>query len=431
MIIGNVSPLTPPPLTVRPVSPRTPPLPPDFNKTEEFLQEAHAPNIPLPPPPGEEELQLQEEVIPMYSNSGRICKKESEMSPVSDTELSDAKSNKNISQGKSKSPFDSTPSNLPLNEPPLPPELEARIECTPPPPPPDKSFSKPPSPLTSPIGSSPDDMEEPIRESITGYSSQSVMASDLRTPRQMQSQYKRAAVSDPAVTYNQGDTQSSVSASDISDTDLPDASGNTMSEDNEQENLAIKDNDPEDDLEALEKAKAELQARLAATNIGDELDEPMEDSDGEVHTDDSNDYMKRFREIASGGKLQTKAEDSPERVVRTLDTGNPRAESSMSPISSEGPTPEPTKEKQDIEEPTGDKDDHAAEKIQYRKKDDPDDDDGKETSLSLFGKASENSQISSVKSLTVAENQKGTSTSEKSSTKSESPKERHHSNSSR
>ena len=93
-----------------------------------MVQAAPASNIPLPPPPGEEELQLQEEIVPMLSSGAHICRNEAEMSPVSDAELSDAKPNKNALHKKSRNSFDSsTPSNLPLSEPPLPPECDFRL----------------------------------------------------------------------------------------------------------------------------------------------------------------------------------------------------------------------------------------------------------------------------------------------------------------
>ena len=422
MIIGNVSPLTPPPLAVRPVSPRTPPLPPYFDKNEELGKTAVPPSIPLPPPPGEEDVLLQEEIVPMSNIYP-------EMSTVSNTEKSIKMGHENKHLEKSQSSYHSTPPvppNLPTDEPPLPPEMETRAEHTPPPPPPDSSFSKPASPLTSPIGSSPDDMEEPIRET-TGYSSHSVMASDLRTPRQMQSQYNRATISDPAVNYNQGETQSSVSASDISDTDLPEASG-TMSEDNEHENAPISmKNHPEDDLEALEKAKADLQAQLAATTI-DESNVPMEDSDGEVHTDDSSDYMKRFREIASGSKLQTKTDADRSSNRGTVEQTKTHVESSMSPISSEGPTPEPPKEKPDESDVT---DDHGSEKLHPRRKDHSDDDDESKGRTSSFDNVSGNLQGLSTKASAPSESKDSKTNPSNKSTKSEGSKERHQSSSSR
>ena len=429
MIIGNVSPLTPPPQIVRPVSPRTPPLPPYFDKNEDLDKTAVPPSIPLPPPPGEEDVLLQEEIVPMSNISGQTFKSYTEMSTVSNTEKSIKLVHENTHLEKSKSSYHSTPpvpSNLPIDEPPLPPEMDTRAEHTPPPPPPDSSFSKPASPLTSPIGSSPDDMEEPIRET-SGYSSHSVMASDLRTPRQMQSQYNRATISDPAVNYNQGETQSSVSASDISDTDLPEASG-TMSEDIEHENAQISmKNHPDDDLEALEKAKADLQAQLAATTI-DESNVPMEDSDGEVHTDDSSDYMKRFREIASGSKLQAKTDDDRNSNRGTVDQMKTHVESSMSPISSEGPTPEPPKEKLEETDVT---DDHGSEKLKARRKDHSDDDDESKGRPSSFDNVSGNSQALSTKASACSESNDSKSNSSDKSTKSEGCKERHQSKSSR
>lgn len=431
MIIGNVSPLTPPPLTVRPVSPRTPPLPPNFNTHEDVTKTTLPPSIPLPPTPGKEEVLLQEEIVPMNNCSSRVIKSPSDTLPVSDVAKIDILRTDDMPSEKSRT-YDSSPPvppNLPMDEPPLPPEIEIRTEHTPPPPPPDSSFSKPASPLTSPIGSSPDDMEEPIREQSGSYSSHSVMASDLRTPRQMQSQYNRAAISDPGAAYNQVETQSSVSASDISDTDLPEASG-TMSEDNEIENasMARKESPHEDDLEALEKAKADLQAQLAATNIGDESAVPMDDSDGEVHTDDSNDYIKRFREIASGSKLQTKVNDNLS-VSRQI-TGQTKAcDSSMSPISSEGPTPEPPKEKPEVEDDTVVPDDHGVEKIKHRRKDSSDDDDEpKERERSH--QASEHLLDTSMKANVCSQTKENTSSSEK-STQPEGSKERRHSSSSR
>ena len=89
----------------------------------------------------------------------------------------------------------------------------------------------------------------------------------------MQSQYNRALVPSNAGNFTPGDTQSSVSASDISDTDLPEASEGTVSDDNadntSSKNLKSKIG-AEDDLEALEKEKLDLQAKLAATKIGEE-----------------------------------------------------------------------------------------------------------------------------------------------------------------
>ena len=429
MIIGNVSPLTPPPLTVRPVSPRTPPLPPYFDKKEELDKAAVPPSIPLPPPPGEEDVLLQEEIVSMSNISGQMFKSYPEMSTVSNTEKSNTMGHESTHLENSRRSYHSSPPvppSLPTDEPPLPPEMETRAEHTPPPPPPDSSFSKPASPLTSPIGSSPDDMEEPIRET-SAYSSHSVMASDLRTPRQMQSQYNRATISDPAVSYNQVETQSSVSASDISDTDLPEASG-TMSEDNELENAPISmKNHPEDDLEALEKAKADLQAQLAATTIH-ESNVPMEDSDGEVHTDDSSDYMKRFREIASGSKLQTKTDDDGSSNRGTVDQTKTHVESSMSPISSEGPTPEPPKEKPDESDVT---DDHGSEKLHPRRKDHSDDDDESKGRTSSFDNVSGNLQAVSTEASARSESKNSKTNPSDKSTKSEGSKERHQSSSSR
>ena len=421
-----MSPLTPPPLTVRPASPRTPPLPPNFNKKEVIDTKTLPPNSPLPPPPGEEDLQLQEEIIPISGSSARLCMDRSEVSTHNNATsgLNAAREDRYLE--KNNDAISSIPSNLPVNEPPLPPEREIRRENTPPPPPPDNTFSKPASPLTSPIGSSPDDMEEPLCDSIPGYSSHSVMASDLRTPRQMQSQYQRAAILDTSAKFHQGDTQSSVSASDISDTDLPDASAGTISEDNNQEidSKVIKENVPEDDLDLLEKAKAKIQAQLAATNIEDGSKTPMDDSDGEVHTDDSSDYIKKFREIASGGKLHTNEDEVP-ASVRHADEINPR-DSSMSPISSEGPTPEPTKEKHEQSVVT---DDHAQEKINYRKKDPHDDDDDNEDKSFSKNSVSGNTEGNAAQKSTSVESQDGKPISENPSSKDGHSKERHHSSS--
>ena len=453
--LGNVSPLTPPPLTVRPASPRTPPLPPRYSKSlapNVIQQETVEPPLPpppiaLPPLPQHDTVQLQEEIVAVSYDNTNDSKSESEMSPVSDTELAEISSPKNmpvpalpsVKTENSRTDEVETPP-LPAQEPPLPPEFQqGQDEIAPPPPPPDiDSPAKPPSPLTSPIGSSPDDMEEPGQEPTTACSSQSVMAPDLRTPRQMmQSQYQRAAVTVGPGTFTPGDTQSSVSASDISDTDLPEASGGTMSEDNDQESRSgrkSKDSvEPEDDLEALERAKAELQAKLAATKIGDEdgaeHDTAMDDSDGEVHTDDSNDYMKRFQEIARGGELQPKPSETDNTNISTQGQKYPtKDESSMSPISSEGPTPEPPKvDKENPEEP-GTQDDHALEKMYYRKKDDDDDDQPNPSEKhSLQGHSTTTREYSSSEPSSKVDS----NTSQGSSTKDGEKKSKHHSSSSR
>ena len=379
-------------------------MPPQFRQTglitatqEEVTDPTPLPLIPLPPLPDHENVQLHEEVVPAINSNTRSGKNGSEMSPVSDTELAEIRSPKSPIQDLSVAKEDNDhdvsgltpplPLDIPAQEPPLPPELSKRPDVTPPPPPPDQNSPyKPPSPLTSPIGSSPDDIEQQSEEPAKTCSSLSVMASDLRTPRQMmQSQFKRAVVSGSSRTLGAGDTRSSVSASDISDTDLPEATVGTMSEDNIHEGIYKKTknaNVPEDDLEALEQAKAELQAKLAATNIrdddeGDELVSPMDDSDGEVHTDDSNDYMKRFREIASGGDLKPKTVDSSDDTItsKKVSENPPQEDSSMSPISSEGPTPEPPNIEKEDSENNEVKDDHSIEKIRYSKKDGHDDDD--------------------------------------------------------
>ena len=87
IISGNVSPLTPPPLTVRPASPRTPPLPPQFRQTglitatqEEVTDPTPLPLIPLPPLPDHENVQLHEEVVPAINSNTRSGKNGSEMS---------------------------------------------------------------------------------------------------------------------------------------------------------------------------------------------------------------------------------------------------------------------------------------------------------------------------------------------------------------
>ena len=451
---GNVSPLTPPPRTIRPPSPRTPPLPPKFvqdvlanvNQTVVAESPPPPPPIELPPLPVNEELQLQEEIVPTSKSGARSGKNGSEMSPVSDTEFAEITSPNPVSHDASShrkaesyhSEETTTPpihSPSSIKEPPLPPKFQMRTDITPPPPPPDRtSPPKPPSPLTSPIGSSPEDMEEPSREfNVAGFS-QSVMASDLRTPRQMmQSQFKRAAVSNASGTFTPGDTQSSVSASDISDTDLPDASVGTVSEDNYQESETCRKSkdsaEPEDDLEALEKAKAELQAKLAATNIvdEDELDIPMEDSDGEVHTDDSNDYIKRFREIASGVEVQPQPIDtSDNNAVSNKEPPNPpHNDSSMSPISSEGHTPEPPKLEKQSPDESDVKDDHTEEKMRYMKKEDRDDDDEQRDlskNTTLYTQSSSTKSVVSPKGST-----QNTAKSSSGSSKDSTTKEGHNS----
>ena len=390
---GNISPLTPPPITVRPASPRTPPLPPDFDAKfgASATTELPPPPLPieLPPLPDYDGVETQEEIVLASNQDCKDNQSGNEMSPVSDTEFTEIGPSKRTTDNmklqkecKETVAAAITPhlANVPGQEPPLPPKYENREVITPPPPPPPENNSppKPPSPLTSPIGSSPDDMEEPSKDSAAACYSKSVMAPDLRTPRQMmQSQYNRALVPSNAGNFTPGDTQSSVSASDISDTDLPEASEGTMSDDNadntSSKNLKSKIA-TEDDLEALEREKLDLQARLAATKIGEEDDAigtPLDDSDGEVHTDDSNDYLKRFREIASGAESRSKTHETTDNIDTSKKVSDEsREDSNMSPISSEGPTPEPRKIKDESEV----KDDHNVEKITFRKKDEHDDD---------------------------------------------------------
>ena len=378
---------------MRPASPRTPPLPPDFDAKfgASATTELPPPPLPieLPPLPDYDGVETQEEIVLASNQDCKDNQSGNEMSPVSDTEFTEIGPSKRTTDNmklqkecKETVAAAITPhlANVPGQEPPLPPKYENREVITPPPPPPPENNSppKPPSPLTSPIGSSPDDMEEPSKDSAAACYSKSVMAPDLRTPRQMmQSQYNRALVPSNAGNFTPGDTQSSVSASDISDTDLPEASEGTMSDDNadntSSKNLKSKIA-TEDDLEALEREKLDLQARLAATKIGEEdaaIGTPLDDSDGEVHTDDSNDYLKRFREIASGAESRSKTHETTDNIDTSKKVSDEsREDSNMSPISSEGPTPEPRKIKDESEV----KDDHNVEKITFRKKDEHDDD---------------------------------------------------------
>ena len=287
-------------------------------------------------------------------------------SPVSDIELSE------ITSPKDEPPLPPQPAIETLQRygvktPPLP-----SIECPAPPPPPNEP--KPPSPLTSPIGSSPDDLEaptpEPSGDAVAAFS-QSVMAADLRTPRQMMQlhqsshQVQRAA---PSGTPTPEHTQSSVSASDISDTDLPEASGaGTQSEEETTEGRTSKSSAGQDlenlEEQELESTRAALQAKLAATKLSD--------SDGEVNDSDSDDaYMKKFQEICHGA---TSGPDTTTTGVAADTTAGPSKEdSSMSPISSEAPSPVPPKK----DEPVKVEDDHTAEKADYEMRDDDKDEGG-------------------------------------------------------
>ena len=151
----------------------------------------------------------------------------------------------------------------------------------------------------------------------------------------------------------------------------------------------------------------------------------MDDSDGEVHTDDSNDYIKRFREIASGVDVQPKPVDTSDTVTKQEPTNPSHNDSSMSPISSEGHTPEPPKlEKQDSDE-SEIKEDHTEEKMHYMKKKDHDDDDEQrdisKTTL-LCTQSSSTRNIVSPKGST-----QNTTKGSSGSSKDSSTGERHHS----
>jgi hypothetical protein len=206
-------PLTPPPpgtmpLPPRPPSPRTPPMPPPS---------MHATAFPTMPDYGnvvEEEEVVGQDLI----------------SDVSDTELVDISTPKTSPETPEDSGMPSPPPRSPPPLPPLPPPSRVEVETPPlpaPPPPPPRISSlitarRPPSPLTSPIGSSSDEMDKKSRRpGVKGGSS-------------------------------------SVSASDISDAELP---------------ASQSEKESSDDLEELERARAELQAKLA---LGDD-DEASED----------------------------------------------------------------------------------------------------------------------------------------------------------
>ena len=300
---GDVSPLTPPPPATenRPPTPNTPPLPPQAE--------------------GERE--------------------DEEMSPVSDTELADISPPKQSPETPADSEFPSPPPPpLPpgddLMMPPLPPPLPTHMPRPPPlpendtpgpgTPPPLPPPRRPPSPLTSPIGSSSDDMAQ--------------VAPKMQAP-------------------------SSVSASDISETDLPTGSQS------------------ESDLEALEAERAKLRAQLEQAKIASDPEEGQaESSEGEVHSSDS-------------------SEKRPKGA--TMETG-------ASPISSTDPSPVPPKE-----------DDHEVEKAKMRVPANPDDSDSEGGS-----KKSDVSQIPLPKSETVTDTKSAETDRASSGISSKSSKEHHH-----
>merc|ERR1712008_443194 len=133
--------------------------------------------------------------------------------------------------------------------PPLPP---------PPAPPPPPSIPplvrRPPSPITSPIESSSDERLSQDDE---------LMPADVETP-----------------------IKSGVSASDISDAELP---------------VSQSEKKSSDDLEDMEKARAELLAKLASAGISDEASE--ETSEGEI-TSDNNKSQKSEAEESDNNKSQ-------------------------------------------------------------------------------------------------------------------------------
>ncbi|XP_040580409.1 uncharacterized protein [Lepeophtheirus salmonis] len=217
---GNISPLTPPPALPRdhhddPGSPHTPPLPPlppppmympPPPQLSDFREEPPPPP-PLPPPPP-----------PLPTGS---------MSPVSDTELADL------------SPPEDSPDT---------PSSESGLLSPPPPLPPPPFLKRPPSPLTSPIGSSPDIGTPPLPPPPP--------------PPPLDHPPPPLPVS-------------SSGHSDISDTDLPCPSSDEKSSDV--------------DIEDLEKAREAILAKMAEASLG------KEDSDeGEFHTeDDEHDGAKK------------------------------------------------------------------------------------------------------------------------------------------
>eukprot|EP00095_Tigriopus_kingsejongensis_P001803 maker-scaffold10_size831480-snap-gene-0.16 protein:Tk01803 transcript:maker-scaffold10_size831480-snap-gene-0.16-mRNA-1 annotation:"PREDICTED: uncharacterized protein LOC100872180" len=240
---GDISPLTPP----QPPSPGSP----------------HTP--PLPPPPAPPEVVMTEEVI-----EEEVVTHDDQTSPVSDTDFDNISPPKDSPETPSACSLpsppgddcDSLPPLPPSLPPPPPPMLSGRPR--PPPPPADIPPIRPPSPLTSPIGSSSDDME---------------MASPARTDSRASRRSRKAGtVSGP---------------SDISDTDLP--ASNSDETDGEKDVS-------EADLNALEKARAELQAKLAAASIDDDT----EQSEGEIRSDEDSEgqksYVEKFNDIMSSDR---------------------------------------------------------------------------------------------------------------------------------
>ena len=229
----------PPPPTAfkRPDSPCTPPLPPPVVPEQDVIM-------------GEEnEFAVQEEVVNESAQQQRDS-----MSPVSDTELADI------------SPPHHSPETPSESELPSPPPLPTYVPggarfggpgtppIPPPPPPPPTVNLRPPSPIGSPIGSSPDGLE-----SIPSAGRQSAPP----------------PVSGP---------------SDISDTDLP-GSGNSENESGKE-------------LEELEKAREALRAKLANANL-------EESSEGEIRTDSDDAESRTAMESKSPAEALKSIETSP------------------------------------------------------------------------------------------------------------------------
>ncbi|TRY76553.1 hypothetical protein TCAL_02667, partial [Tigriopus californicus] len=267
---GDISPLTPP-LPPSPGSPHTPPLPPPTS----------APSAPTEV--------VMEEVIALEDQHA--------MSPVSDTDFDNVSPPKDspITPSESSLPSppgeESQPLSLPLPpQAPPPPPPPAQQPPPPPetPPLPPGPVGRPPSPLTSPIGSSSDDMDH---NEDTGTS--------------------------PAPPNPPRGASSLSGPSDISDTDLPASNSNSEGEKDMSEA----------DLNALEKARAELQAKLAAASIEED------DSEGEIRTDDDSEatnksYVEKFNEIMSSDASVPPTPDQSGSKIPTPPPGD-----AVSPIS--------------------------------------------------------------------------------------------------